>query len=112
MVSAAFKYVPPTSSDDLCLLLFCISTSSMTSFSGLPAAEGGYNKTCYCPGNPALDSNLLNLTAALRRVQARTPYLASGRRRNRFTVLLYCSAKPIPPLPTFNDDSHLKRFCV
>jgi hypothetical protein len=45
--------------------------------SGIPGAEG-YNNTCYCPGNPALDPNLLNLTGALRRAQARNIFTAPG----------------------------------
>jgi hypothetical protein len=49
----------------------------------VPGAEG-YNNTCYCPGNPALDPNLLNLTGALRRAQARNIFTAPGI-PNKFT---------------------------
>ncbi len=45
---------------------------------GLPATEGAYNNTCYCPGNPALDASLLNFTGILRTVQSRTIFLAPG----------------------------------
>ncbi len=50
---------------------------SLWTNSGVPGAEG-YNNTCYCPGNPALDPNLLNLTGALRRAQARNIFIAPG----------------------------------